>query len=234
MTCVCQPKRGGPVENYQSRTQSRKHTCTHTNTHTWSGPPVATYLPRSMVMWQLAFLMGEGAGGMVALSGRTNPQTTQTMTLDDVRIHAHFQENIRDMSSVRRVTVGVWVSAQWAALKCSKRMNPRMSAVLMFATHIYLICWSTGAQRNGCLNNNSQRCPVMYICTWCKEMRIPKKLMLPSEFKSRTRSKLMLYLSSKAAHHHVSEQFGSKHGETGAQHMGYYGQCKACRQRSQH
>lgn len=51
--------------------------------------------------------MGEGAGGMVALSGRTNPQTTQTMTLDDVRIHAHFQENIRDMSSVRRVTVGV-------------------------------------------------------------------------------------------------------------------------------
>lgn len=38
----------------------------------------------------------------------------------------------------------------------------------------------------------------------------------------------MHYLGSKAAHHHVSEQFGSKHWETRAQHVGYDGQRKAC------
>lgn len=42
----------------------------------------------------------------------------------------------------------------------------------------------------------------------------------------------MHYLCSKAAQHHVSEQFGSEHGETGAQHMGYNSQCKACGERS--
>lgn len=36
------------------------------------------------------------------------------------------------------------------------------------------------------------------------------------------------YLGSQAAQHHVSEQFGSKHGESGAQHMRYNGQSKAC------
>lgn len=36
------------------------------------------------------------------------------------------------------------------------------------------------------------------------------------------------YLGSQAAQHHVSEQFGSKHGELGAEHMRYNGQCKAC------
>lgn len=36
------------------------------------------------------------------------------------------------------------------------------------------------------------------------------------------------YLGSQAAQHHVSEQFGSKHGESGAQHRRYNGECKAC------
>lgn len=40
--------------------------------------------------------MGEGAGGMVALSGRVGPQITQPMTFHDVFFHvrAHFQENV--------------------------------------------------------------------------------------------------------------------------------------------
>lgn len=36
------------------------------------------------------------------------------------------------------------------------------------------------------------------------------------------------YLGSQAAQHHVSEQFGSKHGESRAQHMRYNGQSEAC------
>ena len=38
----------------------------------------------------------------------------------------------------------------------------------------------------------------------------------------------MHYLGSKTAHHHMSEQFGSKHGEAGAEHVGCDGQRKAC------
>lgn len=40
------------------------------------------------------------------------------------------------------------------------------------------------------------------------------------------------YLGSQAAQHHVSEQFGSKHGESGAQHMRYNSQCKACQKQN--
>lgn len=34
------------------------------------------------------------------------------------------------------------------------------------------------------------------------------------------------YLGTKAAHHHVGEQFGSKHGEAGTQQVGYDGQAE--------
>lgn len=51
----------------------------------------------------------------------------------------------------------------------------------------------------------------------------------PSTFKENVQKEgaALPYLGPEAAQHHVSEQFGSKHGETGAQHVGYNGQREA-------
>lgn len=56
------------------------HAHTHAPIHTHihgdqlRDKPAATYLSRSLLMWQLAFFMSEGAWGIVALSGRVGPQ----------------------------------------------------------------------------------------------------------------------------------------------------------------
>lgn len=87
-SCLSTKERGDQWK-ITSPALTHAHTCTCTHTHTHGGVQLrdqraATYLSRSLLMWQLAFLMGEGAGGMVALSGRVGPQTTQPVTFSDV------------------------------------------------------------------------------------------------------------------------------------------------------
>lgn len=83
------------------------HAHTHAPIHTHirgdqlRGKPAATYLSRSLLMWQLAFFMGEGAWGhcCVVRTRRPAKLRKQTHLMMCVHVHAHFQDNTCDLCS---------------------------------------------------------------------------------------------------------------------------------------
>ena len=124
---------------------------------------------------------------------------------------------------------GIWTQGKYRYM-----LHLYMTAILKCAIHtdVDLICWS--------LKHREATICLFYRSSTGLQVIHPQSKLLRESIRAirwkcqkctktlyiKGISKQLHYLGSKAAHHHVSEQFGSKHGETGAQQVGYNGQCK--------